>query len=199
VWYGLHVQTHSRRSSRSAALTAAEWLGLPDDVRGELVDGRLEEEEVPSDAHEVLVIWLGAVLARWAERRGGFVFGSERKLLIGSRRGRKPDLTLLLGDDPAPRIVVEIITPTPRDARRDRVEKPDDYAKVGARFYWLVDPVMRTLEIFELGPRKRYERALSAASGKVRVPGCRGLVLDLDAAWLHLDKLERRARRLRKS
>jgi Uma2 family endonuclease len=87
-------------------------------------------------------------------------------------------------------IAVEVITPTPRDTRRDRIDKAHEYARFGVRWYWLVDPAMGTLEIFELGTRGRYELAAAASAGRVRVPGCRGLVLDLDALWRKVGPVE---------
>jgi Uma2 family endonuclease len=89
-----------------------------------------------------------------------------------------------------PDIAVEVITPTPRDARRDRVEKPNEYAEFGVRFYWLVDPELRTVEIYELGSDGRYTRAWAASDGTTtNVPGCDGLLMNLDALWARVDKL----------
>jgi Uma2 family endonuclease len=78
--------------------------------------------------------------------------------------------------------VVEIVSPTASDARRDRVEKVTHYASFGVRYYWLIDPRVRTLEIYELGSDGRYVRALGASEGRLEtIPGCVGLILDLDA------------------
>ena len=49
-------------------MTTSEWAELSEDVPGELVDGRLVEEEVPDYAHEVIVAWL-IVAATYRSRR----------------------------------------------------------------------------------------------------------------------------------
>jgi Uma2 family endonuclease len=181
-------------------LTLDEWGALPEDEPGELCTGQLVEEEVPDYVHEVVVAWLIRVLYSWVSSRGGFVAGSEAKFGIRSDRGRKPDLTVYLPDSPKPPrrgvirvppdIAVEVISPTPRDVRRDRVEKMDDYAAFGVRFYWIVDPEVRSLEIFELGRDGRYTRALGATEGMLsEVPGCPGLTVCLADLWAEIDRL----------
>ena len=42
------------------AMTLEEWAALDEEVEGELVDGILEEEEMPSFLHEIVVAWLRA-------------------------------------------------------------------------------------------------------------------------------------------
>ncbi|UQA54983.1 Uma2 family endonuclease [Polyangium aurulentum] len=176
------------------------WVNLPEDEPGELVDGMLVEEEVPDWIHESAVGWLLQMLRAWAVPRGGFVGGSELKYLLGPGSGRKPDLSMVLpGQKPPPRrgamrrapdVMIEVVSPRPRDVRRDRIEKLREYAAFGVRWYWLLDPAMRTLEIYELGPNGRYFWALGAEGGRVEaVPGCEGLVLDLDELWAEIDRL----------
>jgi Uma2 family endonuclease len=182
------------------AMTIEEWADLDEDEPGELVDGRVEEEEVPSYLHEAVVAWLIRVLGAWAAARGGWVFGSESKFAVAPRRGRKADVSmyfpgaLLPGkrDSVArvpPQIMIEVLSPRPRDGRRDRIDKTHDYANFGVRQYWIVDPEMRVFEILELGADGRYALALTASEGTHRVPGCEGLTLDLDALWAEIDRL----------
>jgi hypothetical protein len=44
------------------------------------------------------------------------------------------------------------------------------------------------LEVYELDGEGRYVHAFGAAHGEARdLPGCEGLVLDLDALWAEID------------
>src|SRR5262249_20092428 len=88
-----------------------------------------------------------------------------------------------------PLIVVEVVSPTPRDVHRDRVQKLEEYAGFGVRFYWLIDPEALLVQILELGADGRYAIALSACEGKHAAPGCEGLVLDLDDLWAEIGGL----------
>jgi Uma2 family endonuclease len=177
------------------------WIELAEDVEGEFVDGVLVEDEVTDYVHDAVVIFLAAVLRAWVRPRGGLVGGSDVKFQVSARRGRKADVSVYLPGDPRPpgrgvvavppSIAIEVVSPRPRDARRDRLEKLEEYAEFGVRYYWVVDPQLRTLEIYELGGDGRYVRALSAAEGSIgNVPGCDSLEIDLDALWLEVDELE---------
>lgn len=180
-------------------MTLEEWAALDEDEPGELVDGFLEEEELPSFVHEWLVGVLAHRFVGWLDGQG-LVAGSDGKLGVSAERGRKPDLTVWFPGSARPRlrasisrvppdVAVEIVTPTPRDARRDRVAKFDEYAAFGVRFYWIVDPELRTVEVFELR-EGAYARVLGASEGAaLPVPGIDGAELDLDAIWRRVDEL----------
>lgn len=196
----MDVSTPSLDPRAPETVTLSDWEALPEDCPGEWMDGRLVEEELPDYVHEVLVILLGRLFGNWIFPRGGLVAGSEAKFAVGSDRGRKPDLTVFFpGREMPPRrglvrtppdIAVEIVSPSPRDGRRDRVEKVEEYAAFGIRYYWIVDPELRSLEILELEDEGRYAHALGATEGVLEsVPGCEGLILDLDALWSDLDRL----------
>lgn len=152
---------------------------------------------MPDPIHELAVTWLIAVFRVWLRGRG-FVFGSELRLAISPQAGRKPDIAVVFpGEPPPPRrgalrtpptLVVEVVSPTPSDERRDRVEKMAEYAAFGVRFYWLVDPALGSLEIFELVDG-RFVKLDGRTSGTFPAAGCEGLLIDLDALWAELDRL----------
>jgi hypothetical protein len=52
--------------------------------------------------------------------------------------------------------------------------------------------------VLELAGSGRYSLVLTAGDGRVRIPGCSGLVLDLDALWQEIDEAARQTRRKRR-
>jgi Uma2 family endonuclease len=181
-------------------LTLEAWAALPEDEEGELVDGIVVEEEMGSFLHDSVVARLIALFVVWGSGRSVRVAASEARYGVAPRRGRKPDVSVFLPDGrkpPAkglirvpPQIAVEVVTPTPRDEKRDRVEKLHEYASFGVRFYWIVDPELRTFEILELGADGDYVIRVSACEGRIDpVPGCPGLVVDIDALWREVDEI----------
>ncbi len=189
----------SPSSGEPPRMSIEEWAAMPEDEPGELVNGYLVEEEMADFEHETVVSFANAALRSWVVPKGGFVAGSEAKLAIREDLGRKPDLSVYLpgGSIPPrrgpirvpPDIVIEVVSPTSLDARRDRVEKRKDYADFGIRWYWLITPACRALEVFELGTDRTYVYALSVVEGSIAIPGCVDFTLDLDALWADLDRL----------
>lgn len=180
-------------------MTLAQWADMDEDEPGELVDGRLVEEEEVGALHEVVGAWFVWLLKSWLASRG-LVLTSDARFGVSPRRGRKPDISVYFAGrrPPAhglvttpPDIMIEIVSPRPKDARRDRVDKTNEYAAFGVRYYWIVDPAARSFEVFELGADGRYVKAIGAAEGVIdSVPGCEGLTVDLDALWKEAAQLD---------
>lgn len=194
------MQPGSERWDLQPPMSIEEWAELDEDVEGEWVDGYLVEEEVAGYIHEVVVSWLTVEVGTWLRKRGGLIGGSTAKFAVSSRRGRMPDLSVYLpqeGKPPGrglirvpPSIMVEVVSARPKDAKRDRVDKLAEYAAFGVRYYWIVDPQTRLIEIYELGQDQRYVHAAGAAEGAFEPPGCPELVLPLDALWAEVAELE---------
>lgn len=181
------------------SMTLEQWAAMDEDEPGEFVDEQLVEEEMPTILHEAVVSWLIEDLRRWARPRGGWVFGSEYKLAVSERRGRKADVCMYASAVPLrgrealsrtpPTVIVEVISQQPRDIRRDRMEKAFEYARFGVRWYWLVDPNAQLFEIWELGATAQYVQVKAASTGKVTVSGLDGLEVNLDALWAEVAPL----------
>ena len=118
---------------------------------------------------------------------------------VNAQRGRLPDVTMFFAPgfipprhgliSVPPDVAVEVISPSPQDHKRDRIDKLREYAAFGVRYYWLVDPEARLVEVFELNADGRYAIAASGADGSLLVPGCEGLTLNLDELWAEADRL----------
>lgn len=189
--------TYDLETLKGPELSLEEWAELPEDVPGEIVEGRLVEEEVPEPPHELVIAYLVVALGTWGEASGAMVFTSGLHIAVGQKQGRKPDLSVYFaGRRPskralvtlAPDLAVEVVSPGAQNRRRDRVHKFAEYANFGIRWYWLVDPEARTLEVYELSD-EGYSPRLSASEGALAIPGCDGLELNLDSLWQKLDEL----------
>jgi Uma2 family endonuclease len=180
-------------------MTLEEWAELPEDIPGELVEDRLVQEEMSDYVHEVIVAFLARVLGLWGDSVGAIVATSDARFAVARGRGRKPDLTVFFAGRRPPRrglvrippdIAVEVVSASPDDVRRDRVEKLAEYAAFGIHWYWIVDPERRTLEIRELTANGEYTLAAELTAGAaVDVPGCPGLALPMNALWSKLAEL----------
>lgn len=176
--------------------TLQDWESLEEDDDRELVEGRLEESEMPDVVHETvlrrLLVWLDAYFSV----RGGAVFGAGLKFAVLPSRGRIPDLSAFRNPPPRqrgalrspPDLIVEIVSHSPSDQRRDRIAKVTEYAQFGAVCYCIVDPDARIIEVYQLHER-HYVRVAGGSDGVLAIAGFDGLSIDLDALWAEVDRI----------
>lgn len=69
------------------AMSVAAWLERGEHEPGELVSGKLVEEEMPDATHETIVAWLLWTLKTWLGSRG-LVLGSDLRILVAEQTGR---------------------------------------------------------------------------------------------------------------
>jgi len=174
-----------------ARMTAEAFWEAYQDQPGpdrELWDGVVVEGEVTGYRHQAVLFWLQSALDPWVRRRGGRTW-ADGGVKFGPHDVRGPDLMVWWSGQPVdpvklfdaiPDLVIEVVSPQPRDVRRDREEKRADYYAHGIPHYWIVEPIHRTFEVYVRG-RGGYARRLLATSGTVAV--YRDLTLDLDALW----------------
>ncbi|MFP2905070.1 Uma2 family endonuclease [Pyxidicoccus sp. 3LFB2] len=155
------VREHGREMERKPA-TYADLETLPDTVVGELIGGVLHASPRPAGAHGIAAFRLGAELIgpfdRGRNGPGGWVFIGEPELhlggdvlvpdVVGWHRERMPRPTSHVAFTVAPDWVCEVLSPSTKTL--DRKEKLPVYAREGVRHVWLLDPVLRTLEVFRL-------------------------------------------------
>lgn len=75
-------------------------------------------------------------------------------------------------------------TPGPAAVRRDRIVKPGVYATAGIPYHWIVDPIARTLEVYELRGTVYARIQAFAEEVLVRAQPFDAVELDMTQWWL---------------
>lgn len=102
--------------------------------------------------------------------------------LAGWRIERMPELPVTAYFALAPDWICEILSPSTEAF--DREEKMPLYAREGVRHAWLLDPIARTLEVYALGPGRRWGPAHThRESVRVRAQPFEAIELDLTVLW----------------
>ena len=141
--------------------TYDDILALPEYLVGEIIRGVLRTHPRPAPKHaraySSLGVELGGPFDRGTHGPGGWWILDEPELhldadvlvpdLAGWRRERMPKLPDAAWFELAPDWVCEILSPS--TVKIDRAEKMPLYARNGVAHCWLVDPDLRTLEVFE--------------------------------------------------
>ncbi|MBI3244745.1 MAG: Uma2 family endonuclease [Chloroflexi bacterium] len=128
--------------------------------RGRLVElssGNLEILPMPTDYHQLILGRLFIALFTFANQyKLGQVRFAPLPVRLWPGKIREPDILFMSAAHAdriekywgVPDLVVEIISEG--DAKRDRTEKPEDYAQAEIPEYWIVDPETKTLDVLRL-------------------------------------------------
>lgn len=134
------------------SFTRADYERLPDDLRVELIDGKLLKMASPTLRHQGILQRLFLALLRVVDQ--GRVFVGPVDFHVDDRNALVPDVVVLPeGFSPLPGqrgvssaiLVGEVISPS--TGKRDRTVKTKRYLGAGVKEVWLVDPEARTIEI----------------------------------------------------
>jgi Uma2 family endonuclease len=153
-----------------------------------------------SDRHQDVVGFLAPLFRHWVEAHDSGVVRSA-PFQMKTRHdlpGREPDILFVSKenlsrlkkthlDGPAD-LVIEIISPESR--ARDRGDKFYEYEQGGVREYWLIDPIRRQAEFYQLGEDGIYRLAsIIDEDGIYHSRALEGLWLRVE--WLWLDPMPR--------
>lgn len=172
-----------------------DLFDLPETVIGEIINGRLNVQPRPAPKHaraySSLGVELGGPFDRGRNGPGGWWILDEPELhlgfdilvpdLAGWRRERMPKLPEAAYFELAPDWVCEILSPS--TARIDRAEKLPIYAANGVQHAWLIDPDLRTLEVFENQQGKWLLLAVLEGQAAVALAPFDAVSFDLGALW----------------
>lgn len=142
--------------------TFEDLLAVPENLTGEIVDGELYTSPRPAGRHaraeSALISLLFRAFDDGVGGPGGWWIVVEPELHLGKdalvpdiggwRRERVPDFPETSGSEIAPDWICEVISPS--TGRLDRLRKLPAYARHRIPYAWIVDPILRTLEVFRL-------------------------------------------------
>ena len=189
----------------AAAERFATWedlLAYPEDVRVELIGGSIVTAPAPLPRHSKpqggLRRFIGGPFddddghggpgGWWIFLEVDVRFSPHdvvRPDLAGWRRERLPKPGDVRPIDVRPDWVCEILSPS--TTRLDRVDKAALYHHAGVPWLWLVDPIDRTIEVREHGPKGWIVVSAVAAPDVVRLPPFEAAEVPLDRIFLPVD------------
>jgi Uma2 family endonuclease len=173
----------------------ADILALPEGMVGEIVHGVLYAHPRPAPRHGVVSSILGyQVMGAFqfgSGGPGGWIFIDEPELHLGPhivvpdiagwRRERLPTLPDTAYLETPPDWLCDVLSPSTQ--RIDRTEKLAIYAEYGVKHCWYVDPIARTLEVFELTGSKWLIAATFKDAAPVTAPPFEAHTFALDVLW----------------
>jgi Uma2 family endonuclease len=174
-----------------------DLFSIPENMTGEIINGELHATPRPSRKHALTSSALGGRLTPpyyFGEGGGpgGWIILHEPEIALGENI-LVPDLAgwkkeRFPKDEPhnwisaAPDWVCEILSPA--TAQVDRAEKMPLYAQHQVSHAWLIDPILKTLEVFRFEPERWIVLGVFAKSAKVRAEPFAEVELDLGLLWL---------------
>jgi Uma2 family endonuclease len=183
----------ARRTSGTATLADLEHL--PANVVGEILHGVLYAHPRPASPHARAASTLGEELGppfnRGRGGPGGWIILDEPELHLGAdvlvpdlagwRRGRMPELPHVAAFDLAPDWACEVLSPSTEAI--DRGEKIPIFAREHVTHVWLVDPLVRTLEVLRLDGATYRIVGTFRDDATLRAEPFDAIDLDLAALW----------------
>jgi Uma2 family endonuclease len=161
--------------------TYAEFARLPSEtsIRYEVIGGELVVTPSPASRHQRIVTDLVTVLNTFVRSNGlGQVFAGPVDVLLAEGDYLQPDVAYVSSERVAlvsergiegpPDLVVEVTSPS--TVKRDRGTKLDRYRRFGVAAYWIIDPNLRTLEVWDLASGGATARVFTPADRLVWTP-----------------------------
>ena len=180
--------------------TYQDVLDAPEHMVAQVINGVLDLQPRPSGAHAGASSGLGADIYNAFHRGrggpGGWIILDEPELHLGGdilvpdiagwRRERLPKIPDAAYLTLAPDWVCEVLSP--RTALRDRGPKLEIYARHGVSHAWLVDPRLRSLEVYRRDGGSWILVHVYGNSDVVRAEPFDAIELDLAALWADIEE-----------
>ena len=171
---------------------------LPDNLTGEIINGRLYTQPRPAPPHALASSSLGMQIGSpyhlgqggpggwWILDEPEIHFVRDTEVLVpdlaGWRRERMPSIPRDQRFEVVPDWVCEVLSPG--TAKKDRAVKMPGYARYGVPYLWLVDPLARTLEAYTLENGRWLVQGVYTDEADARIPPFTDIPLALTELWI---------------
>jgi len=179
--------------------TYEDLIALPENKVGEIIDGELYDSPRPASLHTLAASGIGSDLfGRFNRPRngpdapGGWWILDQPELHVGSdvivpdlaawRRERMPRIPDVAYFELAPDWVCEVVSP--RTGILDRRRKMPIYAREGVSHLWIVDPILRTLEVYRIESGRWVVASTHGGDDLVRAEPFDAVELEITRWWL---------------
>jgi len=153
-------------------LTYQEYLTFPDSdgLKKEIIEGDLYMTPAPSIKHQQISSTLFYQLfIHVAKNKLGKVLYAPCDVLLSNINVLQPDIIFIARENydilteyniqGAPDLLIEILSPSTQDT--DRIFKKRIYEKFGVKEYWILDPILETVEIWS-STKNKYQLLINA-------------------------------------
>lgn len=174
----------------------SDLCNLPENVVGQILNGELIVSPRPGPKHSRASTKLGGKLGEPFDSGkggpGGWWLFDEPEVhieghafvpdLAGWKKENLPSLPETAHFSLSPDWVCEVVSPS--SSRHDRVTKMNLYAQFKIPFYWLIDPALKTLEVFELSSSRWVLNSSYQGDDKVSAQPFDAIEFDLGDLWV---------------
>lgn len=149
-------------TSKDRLYTIKDIEALPEDVRAELIDGKIYYMNPPVRIHQHIIVKMLVTISNYISDHNGSceVYPSPFGVYLFGETGRdllEPDLVVICNPDclhdkgcmGAPDWVMEVVSPSTKS--RDYAIKLFKYRTAGVKEYWIVNPEKRIVNVYLFG------------------------------------------------
>jgi Uma2 family endonuclease len=178
----------------TAKMTARQFLQLGEDPPGvklELVNGEVAVGPSPTPGHSSVVMMLTWILMGHIRAKKLGVLHHDVDTELDQYNVRRPDLLFFSNEnrhrigakhmEGPPDLAIEVVSPSSIEV--DREDKFEQYRSARVKYYWIADPVLRTLEGWELKRSKYVPTGRGQGVGMLRLPPFLDLEIPLKELW----------------
>lgn len=168
--------------------TVKDFAALPEGSPYQLIDGELVMTPSPNFEHQDIIATLGTQLRYFVDsHKLGKVIFAPMDVYLTEVEAYQPDIIFISNENKsiihdrikgAPDLIVEVLSPS--NAYYDLVHKKQVYETTGVKEYWIVDPMEKTVEIFENVNRYFQPIAKEKQSGTIHSKLLQGFSIELE-------------------